>query len=148
MNTRMKRTRIYAFLLCVIMIIASSSMVYADFKLSSFSYSSYYPGYRYSTSTQKKTDNSVAYAKYTSGSADRMYFEIWASDGTSADAANYTTKHLVNGTYVKYYTAREGYGTYIYNTVYETYQKTVYSKLVTYIMGTGIPCGEWSANTN
>lgn len=129
------------------MSVATTSMVYADFSMRSFSYNSLHFSYKASTKSATKSDNTAAIAKYVSGSGDTMYFEMWASDGSSADAANYTVPHRVNGVSVKYYTARKGYYTLIPNTVYEKYGSDGYTKLVTYIFGTGTTTGEWSPTT-
>ena len=138
-------TKIYVTVIALMMVFALSSMAYAAVTyIGNINYYSYHYGYTGYSDTRTKSNNSSAVAYYESGAGPNMYVEMWASDGTSADAANYTLTHEYNGRDVNYYVVPVNSYEYIHNLVYETYGKTVYTKLKVYILGEGTVTGKWN----
>ena len=141
-------TKIYVTVISLMMIFALSSMTYAAIKyVGTINYYAYHTAQVGYSDTRTKSDDSSAVVYYESGNGSYMYVEMWASDGTSADAANYTLRHLYEGDYVTYYTVPIESFEYVKNLVYETYGKTVYTKLKVYTNGYGTITGKWNPST-
>lgn len=148
MNKR-KRTKIFTFVAVVICVFAMSMVVYGDFMTKPFSYSYQYPGDRYKTPTGvRKEDNTPGFLSYTSGSAETVQVEMWGSDSTSADAANYTQRHYEDGAYRTFYVVRKGYNVLVHNGVYEKYGNRGYAKLHIISYSTGPHSGRYAIDTN
>lgn len=131
---------IYAAIVAVVAIFLSVVSVKA-YVLHAFSYESYHPGYSGYTEIFAKTDSSNAAVFYQDGpSGYDLYVQLWGSDGSSADAYNFTTGGTI--------TVQEGHLEEIPNTAYQYYNGGKCNiRLKMHIYGSGTVSGYWSPTT-
>lgn len=134
-------------IVAIICLVGVSSSVYASYVMKYFSGTSHYSNERMRTASQIKNDNTPASVKYVSGSSSTLYVELWGSDGTSADAYNFTQVHKINGINRTYYTVPKGCYTTIHNTLYEHYKTSAYASLVFWTYKAETVAGQWSCTT-
>lgn len=142
-------SKIYTILAIAICMFAMASTAYGAYTPTSFSGYITHPTGTYRTAALTKSDTSYGYASYTSGASVYIRVEMWGSNEKTGDAKNYTMAHtegsIANATYYNLY---PGEYTMILNSLYETYNKTVYSTLLVTGYSTGTVTGKWSPMTN
>lgn len=133
---------IYTAIVAIVAIVSLAVSAKAYY-LHSFSYESYHPMYYGWSGVQAKTDSSNAAVYYTNGpSGYDLNVQLWGSDGSSADAYNFTQGLTA-------ITVKKGDLIEIPNTAYQYYnggQCNVRLKMWIYYNGT--VSGRWSPTTN
>lgn len=134
------RSIIYTAVIAIVTVVSLGVGVSA-YQLTSFTYYSQHPMFYYKVDGVEKTDSSDVAVYYTDspdGICD-LYVQVWGSDGTSADANNYTQA----GTVV----IPEEHLKTIPNTVYQYYGRRCYVSVKMWVYATGQVKGRWSPTT-
>ena len=133
---------IYTTIVAIVAIVSLAISAKAYY-LYSFSYESYHPMYYGWSGVQAKTDSSNAAVYYTNGpSGYNLNVQLWGSDGSSADAYNFTQG-------VSTITVPKGELREIPNTAYQHYNGGQCNvRLKMWVYSTGKVSGSWSSTTN
>lgn len=124
--------------IAIVFLLTTSVSAYV---LKTFSYESHYIMENGYTVSQKKTDSSDAVVYYADGSNKYdLNVQLWGSDGTSADAYNFTTGDTI--------VVENGHVENIPNTAYQYYNGgKCYVRLKMWVLYTGTVSGKWSHTT-
>lgn len=111
----------------------------------SYSFNSSYGSQYHRTQGLKKDNASKVYVNLSASNSGYALVEVWGSDGTSADAANYTTNG--DGGSSSVYKILKNNTKLMSNTVYSKYGSSSYVSLRMTSNASGIISGVWSADS-